>query len=69
MDNVTRLDIENYGLNQAKPLCSGRTAAEQRAKDYQAHLKRMEVDEDYRYRMMQNEQAWEEAKARGYEHL
>ena len=69
MEQVTRDDIAREGLHQPSPLCSARPEASQRAKDYEAHLKRMEWDEDYRYRMMQNEQALQEAKQRGYEHL
>lgn len=69
MEQVTRDDIQREGLHQPAPLCSARTEAAQRAKDYEAHLKRMEWDEDYRYRMMQNEVEWEEAKQRGFEHL
>ena len=66
MEDVTRQDIDNYGLNQAQPLCSARTAAEQRAKDYQEHLKRMEADPEYRMRWEQNEREFEEAKQRNY---
>ena len=47
MEEITRLDIQRDGLNQAQPLASARSAAEQRAKEYRAHLKRLEWDEDY----------------------
>lgn len=69
MDNITRLDIERDGVERAGGLASERTEAEQRAKDYQSHLKRMESDPEYRLRWEQNERELEEAKSRGYEHL
>jgi hypothetical protein len=69
LDQVTRDDIQREGLHQPAPLCSARTEAAQRAKDYEAHLKRMEIDPEYRMRWEQNEREMEEAKKRGYEHL
>lgn len=66
MENITRLDIERDGLERAGGLASARTAAEQRAKDYQVHLKRMESDPEYRLRWEQNEREFEEAKKRNF---
>ena len=47
LDQTTRDDIQRDGYNQAQPLASARPEAEQRAKEYRAHLKRLEWDEDY----------------------
>jgi hypothetical protein len=69
LDPIQQHHIENYGLNNAGGRIGNRPESAQRAKDYEAHLKRMEWDDDYRYRMMQNEQALQEAKGRGFEHL
>jgi len=69
MEQVTRLDIERDGLNQPAPLASARPEAEQRNKEYQAHLERMEVDQEYRMKWEAREKEFEEAKARGYEHI
>lgn len=66
MEQVTRLDIERDGLNQAQPLCSKRAAAEQRRAEYDKHCQRMESDPEYRLRWEQREKEFEEAKQRNY---
>lgn len=69
MEQVTRLDIERDGINQPAPLASARTEAEQRKAEYNLHCKRMEVDQEYRMKWEAREREFEEAKARGYEHI
>ena len=66
MEEVTRLDIQRDGLHQAQPLASARTAAEERAKEYQEHCKRLEADEEYRMKWEQRERELQEAKQRNY---
>ena len=66
MDQVTRDDIARDGLNQPAPLASARTGAEQRNKEYQAHLERLKWDDDYRYKWEQNEKEWEERQKQNF---
>lgn len=66
MDQVTQLDIARDGYNQPQPLCSARTGAEQRNKEYQAHLERLKWDEDYRYKWEQNQKEWEERQKQNF---
>jgi hypothetical protein len=47
LEQTTRDDIQRDGLHQAQPLASARPEAEQRAKEYKAHLDRLALDEDY----------------------
>jgi len=47
LDQTTRDDIQRDGYNQAQPLASARSAAEERAIEYRAHLHRLSWDEDY----------------------
>jgi len=66
MEQVTSLDIERDGLNQATPLASARPEAEQRRAEYNLHCKRMEVDQEYRMKWEQREKEFEEAKQRNF---
>ena len=66
LDQTTRDDIQRYGLHQSQPLASARTGAEQRHKEYMAHCKRLEADEEYRMKWEQRERELQEAKQRNY---
>jgi hypothetical protein len=66
LDPIQQHHIENYGLNQAQPLASARSAAEERRKEYNEHCKRMEADPEYRMKWEQREKDMEEAKQRNY---
>jgi len=66
LDQTTRDDISRDGLHQAQPLASARSAADERHKEYMAHLERMKWDDDYRYKWEQREKDMEEAKQRNY---
>lgn len=66
MEQVDKHHIENYGLNQPAPLASARPEAEQRNKEYQAHLERLKWDEDYRYKWEQNQKEWEERQKQNF---
>lgn len=62
MEEVTRLDIQREGYNQAQPLASARNAAEQRRKEYNEHCKRMEADPEYRMKWERREKDFQSEK-------
>jgi len=66
LDPIQQHHIENYGLNSAGGSIGARPLAEQRHKEYMAHLERMKWDDDYRYKWEQMERDLQEAKERNY---
>ena len=64
MDNVTRMDIERDGLERTSSISGVSTERQDKHAAYLKHLKRMESDEDYRHKWMQNERDMIEAQKR-----
>ena len=61
LTDIDRHDIANYGMTHIGT-ASGNTEKDRRAAEYRKHLKRMEVDEEYRYRWEENERTWIQAQ-------